>query len=289
MSHHLPLHPAQLEVVVSSKPLDSPADSCGGAGRSWLVTVRTRLETAYIDLARSTSACQLVAGDEIDGQQQQLAIRCLGQPDPYSALYSVSAASPPPGQEDGSPPKLRVRLTPRYHSATGTAFRLDDKLAALVGRSYLVHPKYALSVVLAYARAHSLDRDRVIQCDPQLEALLGCRWVKKQQLWSRLETLVGRFHQEAVSLEHTLAAPKATAANGSAIPSSSTTAAVLDVACDREANLFPADWNHVGSVDQRTMHKTRTASFDVAKSGAGGGPTSTSSRAGSLLRRHKTI
>ena len=290
MSHHLPLHPSQLELIVSSKPLIDNNNSAAvpNGGRTWLVTVRTRLDAAYIDLARSASACQLVsapgkiAQDEADSDQhrtQQLSIKCLGQPDPYTALYSVRETNPV-SSCDAPPPKVRVHLRPRYHSATGTAFRLDDKLAALVGRSYLVHPKYALSVVLAYARSHSLDRDRRIDCDPRLESLLGCRWVKKQQLWARLEALIGRFHEEELSVEHTLNA---------AVYRTAT--AELAVACDREANLFPADWNHVGAEDQRAIQKTRTASFNVVKGSSIGDSCSSpsSSRAGSLFRRHKTI
>jgi hypothetical protein len=293
MSHHLPLHPSQLELIVSSKPLIDNNNSAAvpNGGRTWLVTVRTRLDAAYIDLARSASACQLVAApgkidtivqDEADNDQhrtQQLSIKCLGQPDPYTALYSVRETNPV-SSCDAQPPKVRVHLRPRYHSATGTAFRLDDRLAALVGRSYLVHPKYALSVVLAYARSHSLDRDRRIDCDPRLESLLGCRWVKKQQLWTRLEALIGRFHEEELSVEHTL--------NAAAYR---TATAELAVACDREANLFPADWNHVGAEDQRAIQKTRTASFNVVKGSSIGDScgSPSSSRAGSLFRRHKTI
>jgi hypothetical protein len=293
MSHHLPLHPSQLELIVSSKPLidnNNSAAAVPSGGRTWLVTVRTRLDAAYIDLARSASACQLVAApgkidtivqdeaeDSDQHRTQQLSIKCLGQPDPYTALYSVRETNPV-SSCDAPPPKVRVHLRPRYHSATGTAFRLDDKLAALVGRSYLVHPKYALSVVLAYARSHSLDRDRRIDCDPRLESLLGCRWVKKQQLWTRLEALIGRFHEEELSVEHTLNA---------AVYRTAT--AELAVACDREANLFPADWNHVGAEDQRAIQKTRTASFNVVKGSSIGDSCSSSSRAGSLFRRHKTI
>ena len=283
MSHHLPLHPSQLELVVSSKPLqDKSSTATTSRGRSWLVTVRTRLDAAYIDLTRSTSACQLIADTD------DLVVSCLGQPDPYSAVYSVRETTGGAGNNDApGSPKVRVRLTPRYHSATGTAFRLDDKLAALVGRSYLVHPKYALSVVLAYARAQGLDRERCIECDPRLESLLGCRWVKKQQLWTRLEALVGRFHTEAVSLEHILVS----ADSGSDVGLSTT--AALAVACDRDANLFPADWNHVGTTEQRAIYKTRTASDYFAKSGSSGSSdpnnSSSSCRSGSRLKRHKTI
>jgi hypothetical protein len=51
-------------------------------------------------------------------------------------------------------------VTPLYHPTTTTLYKLDTKLADLVGRDFLAHHKYALTIVHAYARANNLYHEK---------------------------------------------------------------------------------------------------------------------------------
>ena len=72
------------------------------------------------------------------------------------------------------------------------------------------------------------------------------------------------------------------------------TTAALPIARDRDANLFPVDWDHVGRADQRVIHKTRTASDYLMKasgdsSSGGDGTKPAVSRSVARMKRHRTI
>jgi hypothetical protein len=266
--------PVSLEVHIQSQQLPPASDLT----RSWLVTLRVSLDGEAAALGQLADSCDISSSA---GQEDGTVVTYLGQPDDFSALYQLTKASNQGGNNLASP--IRVQLTPRYHPAASAVYRLDKRLAAMVGRNYLAHPKYALSVLLAYARSHCIVTPKSIMCDRKLTELLGRPWVRHQAVWSRLSGLMTRVTADTVSLEHNLAG------NDDA---TATSTAVMELSVDSRQNLYPARWIHNG-LQTHVLERSRTegdispaaAAAAVAKAGMvvvkGGKKTS--------LKRHQSI
>ena len=153
-----------------------------------------------------------------------------------------------------------------YKSDVFNFYKMGDDLASLVGRNYLVHPKYALSLVLAYAREHNLEKENYVICDSYLEALLGLKLVKMRNLWTELCKLIEKVKPSlicsTVNLEEF----------------SQTTRSSQPVLVDESCNLFPEDWTL--NTQDRYLSRTETLPVPSARS------IQSSKRS---LRRHKTI
>lgn len=263
--------PVQLEVMIHSNQLQISTTTGGESGqRFWLVTVRAALGGQDVELGLVASGC------DVTSDLAQLTVTYLGQPDEFSALYKVDETTPSSAAESitDSGLAIRVRLTPRYHPVATTVYRLDEKLAALVGRDYLAHPKYALSVVLAYARAKRLVTAKSILCDRRLEQLLGCPWIRNQAVWDRLAGLMTKVTEEAVSMEHRLQA-----LDTAAVAGSSSSLAVMELSADAQRNLYPAKWIYNGV--QSTMLERSRTTVEL--------PAVAAVKSKKTLRRHKSI
>ena len=126
--------------------------------RSWVVSVKTDLSGEAVDMSAVTR--RLV----VKSTRSELDVACLGALDLSTAVYRISECRKMQPMLDLP---LAVEMTPRYHSATGQLYRLEPGLASLVGRTYLQHPKYALTLVLAYVRAKHLQKGQIIICEGQ--------------------------------------------------------------------------------------------------------------------------
>ena len=262
MSSRRATHPVNLEVIIHSQQLEAEA----GAARCWLVTLRTRLGGEAAALGQLATAC------DVTGQRpDELSVAYLGQPDDYCTIYQVTETTTTEhGRHLGELLAIQVRLTPRYHPSATTVYRLDKRLAALVGRDYLAHPKYALTVLLAYARAKCLSTPRSILCDRLLAGLLGCPWVRNKAVWNKLSGLMTRVTVDTVNLEHSL------------LTGGSSSIAVMELSADAQQNLYPAKWIHNGLAAALI---TRSHTDGALPPSA----TKTAVKSKRLLRRHKSI
>jgi hypothetical protein len=259
MSSRRATHPINLEVEVHSQQLPETAD---GGRRTWLLTLQVALGGQATELGLLADSCDVTGED--------LTVSYLGQPDDFSALYKVTEETSTLARES---PEVNVRLTPRYHPLTTSVYRLDSRLAALVGRDYLAHPKYALTVILAYARAKRLVTTKTILCDALLEELLGCRWVRHQAVWDKLSALMDRVTGEAVSFQHRLVATDSDQQRRRS-------AAVVELSADAQRNLYPAKWIYNG-LAAAVLERSRTTTEAVAATAVKSKKTA--------LRRHKSI
>ena len=153
----------------------------------------------------------------------QLEVNSLGQSDLYRMVYSVQETEP---INDLLDLPISISVTPLYHPTTTTLYKLDTKLADLVGRDYLAHPKYALTIVHAYARANNLYHEKSIICDSTLLKIFGSPQVELRHLLREVCCLIKREEQKPVFLIHQLS---------NFHKSSSST----EVTLDEDFNIYP--------------------------------------------------
>ena len=254
------LHPSSLEVTARTDLL-----CCENNLRTWLVSVQTQLAGQLFPLASAAVSCEVTAAEE-----EVVEVEYLGQVDAHTAIYRVQ-------ELEGAEPTLRdvtlqVTLVPRLHPEVSSFYRLQDPLVSLVGRRYLVHPKYALTLVLDYVRQHDLMTQKVVVCDPFLQNLFGCRWVKIRSLWDEIFKLMSPASPEPISCRLNLSELS------KSIESS------RSVRVDAEKNLYPEDWNLNPGSSAGNLHRTQTVSGTVS---SGSKPLHSSSSR--TLKRHRTI
>ena len=133
-----------------------------------------------------------------------LSINCseaewLGQCDAFTAVYRVS-------REDLPSSPLLLTVTPLYHLTSQSVYKLQSSLASLVGRSYLLHPKYSVTCLHSYARANSLYQpaSRSIKCDAKLRAMFGCPSIRLDRLWPEITKLLERTELDRAQLSFNL-------------------------------------------------------------------------------------
>ena len=227
-------HKANLSVHVRSELV--PEDKL----RSWLVSVDARLSGEPVALASVASKV------EVSCPVADVEVECLGQVDQFTAVYRVLELEPDVDLPDLP---IKVKLVPRFSPQLENFHRLHATLAGLVGRNYLVHPKYALTLVLDYARQQQLIKHNYIVCDAFLETLFNTRWIKVKSLWDNLTKLISKFDGECVMSSHKL---------GSLNQS---TAEVQPIQLDANNLLYPGDWScNFNTTKPLSRRQTETSS-----------------------------
>ena len=148
---------------------------------------------------------------------------------------------------------ISISVTPLYHPTTTTLYKLDTKLADLVGRDYLAHPKYALTIVHAYARANNLYHEKSIICDSTLLQIFGCPQVELRHLWREVCCFIKREEQKPVLLIHQLS-------DFDKSSSSST-----EVTLDEDFNIYPKDWSFTNKSNLRPIIRTQSLCPKLSK------------------------
>ena len=173
---------SELSVSATSSPIPPSAQGL----RRWLVTVSASLD--HQPASSLLLSCSL----------QPLALELTVSPTPGSELcYLVQETEPLPPL---LPLPLKLSALPRYSSAASGLYRLAPCLADLVGRQFLASPKYAITIVHAYARAHNLYTDKSILCDPVLQEIFRVPGLRASSLWSRLQPLLHPVSPSSLAL-----------------------------------------------------------------------------------------
>ena len=139
-----------------------------------------------------------------------------------------------------------ITMTPLYHPTTTNLYRLNTKLAELVGREYLAHPKYALTIVHAYARVNNLYQNKNIICDSTLSSIFGCAQIELRHLWREVCSLIKREEQKTISLVHQLT------------DFDKSSSAALEVTLDEDCNIYPKDWRFSNMMHSKIIAKTQS-------------------------------
>ena len=234
--------------------------------RTWLLTLKTSISGSPVELSAVADSC------EVYSPLEEVCVECLGQADTCTALYRIQEINP---VSNLSSIPIKVKLVARYKPDVFNFYKLEDQLASLVGRNYLVHPKYALSLVLAYAREHNLQNENFVICDSYLEALLGLKLVKMRNLWTELCKLIEKVQPSmlysTVNLEEF----------------TQTTRSSQPVLVDESCNLFPEDWNLNSA--EKYLIKTQTLPVGSATQTLPVRSAKSLQSSKRSLRRHKTI
>jgi len=212
--------------------------------RRWVVTVKACLYGQPVELCEAIQECTVVS------YREELEVTSLGQPDKYRMVYSVQETR---RIHDLLDLPIAITVTPLYHPTTTNLYKLDTRLAELVGRDYLAHPKYALTIVHAYARANNLYQDKNIICDSTLANIFGCSRIELMNLWREVYCLIKREEQKTISVIHQL-----TDFNK---PSSSS----LEVTVDEDFNIYPKNWSFSTKTHSRIITKTQSLCPKVAE------------------------
>ena len=219
--------PAVYQVSVSSTQQENNSGL-----RTWLVTVKVMIDG---ELCQTDQA---LLDQEVVTTRPELEVTFLGQADMFRAVYAVQEISCVDLWEEIP---ISVRVTPLYHPTSSLLYKLDHRLAKLVGREYLAHPKYALTIVHAHARAHNLYADKSIICDETLQQIFGCPRIQLQNLWQKVSQLMKRQEQSSMSVVHLL--------SDLSKPSKLETA----ITVDQEGNIFPANWSFPSSQPRQAL------------------------------------
>ena len=182
----------------------------------WLVLVQVTINGKVMEL----TSCVAESGISVTSDQEA-DIEFHGRCDAFTAVFSVTTP-----EERLSVP-LSVTVTPRYNISSPVIHKLDRGLADLVGREFLVHPKYALTCVHAYARAHNLYAGKNIICDETLQSIFGTVGVKLDSLWARMTKHIKRKELENISLSLELTDLNKTFKN------------IFSVKTDAKQNIYP--------------------------------------------------
>ena len=233
---------AELQLSTASQLVSTSADSL----RTWVVSVQTLVDGQIININSvgsnihlETAFTEIIEIDEV-----------FGLPDPRIAVFRVSELAPVPG---GLGVPLEVRVVPRYPDHVMEFFKLDDKLAALVGLPYLAHPKSSMNQIYTYIEANNLMTKKYIMCDKFLADIFGVSWLRLRTLWESISArLISKV--EATPLYNQLVLDHA--------PRAKHSAQTLNV--DAELNLYPQDW-HLREAEGRVVTRTKSMSQALTK------------------------
>ena len=164
---------------------------------------------------------------------------------------------------------LTVKLVPRYPEHVMGFYKLDDKLAALVGLPYLAHPKASMNKIYMYVDAHGLIKEKYIVCDKFLKDLFGESSVRLRTLWESISSkLISRVQTQP--LVNTISLLD--------LSQSQLCSQTLNV--DAELNLYPKDW-HLREAEERVITKTKSTPSPPL--------TQPSARSSRTLKKHRSI
>ena len=201
----------------------------------WLVLVQVTINGKVMEL----TSCVAESGISVTSDQEA-DIEFHGRCDAFTAVFSVTTP-----EERLSVP-LSVTVTPRYNIRSPVIHKLDRSLADLVGREFLVHPKYALTCVHSYARAHNLYAGKNIICDETLQYILGTTGVKLgDNLWARMTKHIKKKELENINLSLDLKDSNKTFKN------------VFSVKTDEKNNIYPIFY----TLPEKLLSIKKTCSF----------------------------
>ena len=250
--------------------------SHGSGLRSWLISVQTVMSGQAVQMASVASSLEIVVPAS---HSQQLDIEFLGQVDASIAVYRLDELKP---TCDKILQQLKVKLMPKFSSEVYNFYMLDDVLCGLVGKKYLLHPKYVISLILAYAKQHKLLTDKFIICDSFLSTLFGgVQWVKIKSLWSQILKLISPYTAQPLLAPFQLASvsysPERPASPAESLESR------LNVSVDEKSELYPGDWPTAAKSNK--LKRTESTPCIPASPSSQKAPA-TSKRS---LKRHKTL
>ena len=200
----------------------------------WLVLVQVAINGEVKQLNKYVSE----SGISVTSDQADIVFH--GHCDAFTAVFSVTTP-----EECLSVP-LSVTVTPRYNISSPVIHKLDRGLADLVGREFLVHPKYALTCVHSYARAHNLYAGKNIICDETLQYILGTTGVKLgDNLWARMTKHIKKKELENINLSLDLKDSNKTFKN------------VFSVKTDEKNNIYPIFY----TLPEKLLSIKKTCSF----------------------------
>ena len=208
-----------MQLVVDSQPDNRISFNLH---RSWFITVRVLLEGKEMELDTIIESCLVTTSFK------QLIVESMGMVDAFCAVYQVKEILPILNLGDLS---LQVSFIPKFHPTTRSLYKLDTTLAQFVGRQYLSKPKYALTLIHAYARENNLKTKSNIICDETLQIIFGCPWIKLSNTWNELSRHVKMVPEEKVMISHNLTEFVKTSCSS------------LEVLVDSDMNLFPVTWS----------------------------------------------
>ena len=215
--------------------------------RRWLLTVTASLCGEPVELCQAIHLCHVTS------LREELEVTRLVQSDRYRMVYYVEETRNIHHLLDLP---ISITITPLYHPTTTNLYKLDTKLAELVGREYLAHPKYALTIVHAYARVNNLYQDKNIICDSILNTIFGCDQIELRQLWREVCSLIKREEQKTISLIHPLT------------DFDKSTSATLEVTLDDDCNIYPKNWRSSKKINSKIIAKTQSLHPRPGKKGS---------------------
>ena len=185
--------------------------------KHWLILIQVAINGEVKQL----TSCVSESGISVTSDRAEADIVFHGRCDAFTAVFSVTTP-----EERLSVP-LSVTVTPRYNINSPVIHKLDRGLADLVGREFLVHPKYALTCVHSYARDHNLYAGKNIICDETLQSIFGTVGVKLDSLWARMTKHIKRKELENITLSLELTDLNKTFKN------------IFSVKTDPKQNIYP--------------------------------------------------
>jgi hypothetical protein len=213
------LDKSTMQLVVDSQPDNRVSLNLH---QSWFITVRVLLEGKEMELDTIMESCLVTTSFK------QLIVESMGMVDAFCAVYQVNEILPIHNLGDLS---LQVSFIPKFHPTTRSLFKLDTTLAQFVGRQYLSKPKYALTLIHAYARENNLKTKSNIICDETLQIIFGRPWIKLSNTWNELSRHVKMVPGEKMMISHNLT------------EFAKTNCSSLEVLMDSDMNLFPVTWS----------------------------------------------
>ena len=216
-----------------------------GECRSWLVSVQVSLSGSPLELRETVEDCQ-VTSDRSD-----LTITCLGLANCSTMVYSVQEGEARDELEDV---KVGVVVTPLYQPTVTTMYRLDTRLADLVGRKVLAHPKYALTIIHGYARANKLYHQKTIKCDELLYNIFERDNIELGTLWKEICRKIKKVERGVVSVSHKMSTLEKCSSSE------------MRVSVDNDYNIYPDTWKLEISRGSKSFLKTQSFLSNVSNS-----------------------
>ena len=231
----------EFQVTVKSEREHTEQGDC----RSWLVSVQVCLSGSPLELRETLEDCQ-VTSDRSD-----LTITCLGLANCSTMVYSIQEGE---ARDDLEDVRVGVVVTPLYHPTVTTMYRLDTRLADLVGRKVLAHPKYALTIIHGYARANKLYHQKTIKCDELLYSIFERDIIELGTLWKEICRKIKKVERGVVSVSHKMSTLEKCSSSE------------MRVSVDNDYNIYPEDWKLEINRGSKSFLKTQSFLSNVSNS-----------------------
>ena len=220
-------------------------DTEEGEARAWLVSVQVCLSGTPLELREAVQDCQLTS------DRSDLTITCLGLANCSTMVYSVQEVEARDSLEDL---RVGVVVTPLYHPSVTSMYRLDSRLAELVGRKVLAHPKYALTIIHGYARANKLYYQKTIKCDELLYNIFERENIELGTLWKEICRKIKKVERGVVSVSHKMSTLEKCSSSE------------MRVSVDNDYNIYPENWKLEISRGSKSFLKTQSFLSNVTNS-----------------------